>query len=46
MLIILMMMAYAGKWNFVWNIIVGVCAIYDFILIILEFYRHRESKKN
>lgn len=42
MLVLLLFMAQLGSWNIVWKVIVGACAIYDLILIVLELYKHRK----
>ncbi len=42
MLVLLLVMAQFGNWGIAWKIIVGTCAIYDLILIILKLYRHKK----
>ena len=36
MLVLLLIMAQLGNWEIAWKIIVGTCAAYDLILIILK----------
>jgi len=40
MLVLLLIMAQLGNWGIAWKIIVGACAVYDLILIILKLCKH------
>ncbi len=42
MLVLLLVMAQLGNWGIAWKIIVGACAIYDLILIIIKLYTGRK----
>lgn len=42
MLVLLLIMAQLGNWEIAWKIIVGTCAAYDLILIILKLYSHNK----
>ncbi|WP_440285089.1 hypothetical protein [Eshraghiella crossota] len=35
-LVLLVVMAQFAKWGLVWKIIVGICALYDLVLIIIK----------
>lgn len=42
MLVIMLIMAQYGSWGGMWKIIVGTCAVYDLILIIIKLYTGRK----
>ena len=42
MLVLLLVMAQFSGWGMAWKVIIGACAVYELVLIALEFWKHRK----